>query len=583
MKREKISYYLGLDIGTDSIGYAVTDQQYNLLKFHGSDAWGSHIFDAASLCDERRRFRSARRRLDRRQQRVKLLQEIFADEVAKKDPRFFIRLSESYLWREDAGDRYVFFDDEEYTDVQYMRDYPTIHHLICELMDDKKEHDVRLVYLACAWLVAHRGHFLSQLSVDKIDSLVNIESVYEKFINFFVENSYENPWTQDAQAVGDVLKKHIGVTNKHSQMVEVMLQGRKPSKEISESFPYSEYCIVRLLAGGTCKLRDVYGKEEYEDFGSVSLEMDDDKLAEIMINIGGDYDLIAVLRDLHDWSVLADVLDGENGIVSISTAKVTTYEQHKKDLATLKFFIRKYCPAQYNTVFRDAREDNYVAYSYHINQELEGKVKKKADIETFSKFLRKITEKISPEEEDVAAYEDMRDRLNLNQFLPKQRNTDNRVIPHQLYEYELKKILQNAVTYLPFLNQTEDGISNADKIIAIFKFKIPYYVGPLNNHSDFAWIERKAGKILPWNYENMIDDDASEEAFIKKMTNQCTYLPGEPVLPRDSLCYQKFMVLNEINNIKVDGRKISVEAKQGIYTNLFLKYKKVKKVRLRNI
>lgn len=70
------------------------------------------------------------------------------------------------------------------------------------------------------------------------------------------------------------------------------------------------------------------------------------------------------------------------------------------------------------------------------------------------------------------------------------------------------------------------------------------------------------------NSRLMIDDDASEEAFIKKMTNQCTYLPGEPVLPKDSLCYQKFMVLNEINNIKVDGRKISVEAKQGIYSNL---------------
>ena len=79
-----------------------------------------------------------------------------------------------------------------------------------------------------------------------------------------------------------------------------MLQGQKPSKDISENFPYSEFCIVRLLAGGTCKLRDIYGKEEYEDFGSVSLEMDDDKLAEIMINIGEDYDLIAVLRDLHD-------------------------------------------------------------------------------------------------------------------------------------------------------------------------------------------------------------------------------------------------------------------------------------------
>ena len=75
MKKGKKSYYLGLDIGTDSVGYAVTDTEYRLLKFHGEDAWGSHVFDAASLCDERRNFRSARRRLDRRQQRVQLLQE----------------------------------------------------------------------------------------------------------------------------------------------------------------------------------------------------------------------------------------------------------------------------------------------------------------------------------------------------------------------------------------------------------------------------------------------------------------------------------------------------------------------------
>lgn len=34
MKNEK-KYYLGLDIGTDSVGYAVTDTEYRLLKFHG--------------------------------------------------------------------------------------------------------------------------------------------------------------------------------------------------------------------------------------------------------------------------------------------------------------------------------------------------------------------------------------------------------------------------------------------------------------------------------------------------------------------------------------------------------------------
>ena len=80
------------------------------------------------------------------------------------------------------------------------------------------------------------------------------------------------------------------------------------------------------------------------------------------------------------------------------------------------------------------------------------------------------------------------------------------MIPHQLYEYELKKILDNASEYLPFLKQNEDGISNKDKILSVFKFKIPDYVGPLNTNSDFAWIQRKAGKILPWNFQSMIDD-----------------------------------------------------------------------------
>ena len=71
----------------------------------------------------------------------------------------------------------------------------------------------------------------------------------------------------------------------------------------------------------------------------------------------------------------------------------------------------------------------------------------------------------------------------------------------------------------------------------------------------------------------MIDDDASEEAFIKKMTNQCTYLPGEAVLPKDSLCYQKFMVLNEINNIKEYINALYTE--NGFDINMDDKYKKL--------
>ena len=109
-------YYIGLDIGTDSLGYAVTDKEYRLLKHKGDPMWGTLIFEESKDKSERRGFRTARRRLDRRQQRVHLLQEIFAPEIRKVDPRFFIRLQESSLWREDTSDpadRFILFNDPD--------------------------------------------------------------------------------------------------------------------------------------------------------------------------------------------------------------------------------------------------------------------------------------------------------------------------------------------------------------------------------------------------------------------------------------------------------------------------------------
>ena len=61
------------------------------------------------------------------------------------------------------------------------------------------------------------------------------------------------------------------------------------------------------------------------------------------------------------------------------------------------------------------------------------------------------------------------------------------------------------------------------------------------------------------------------------MINHCTYLNDEEVLPKNSLLYEKFMVLNELNKLKINGEKISVELKQNIFNDLFKKGKKVTK------
>jgi|LSQX01.1.fsa_nt_gb CRISPR-associated endonuclease Csn1 len=578
MKNEK-NYYLGLDIGTNSVGYATCDEQYNLLKFHGEPAWGVTVFDEASLSAERRNFRTARRRLDRRQQRVLLVQELFAKEISKSDPDFFKRIQSAHLFRDETGWDYTLFNDKDYTDKDYHDQYPTIHHLIYELMTSNKPHDARLVYLACAWLVAHRGHFLSNIDKENIDSVKDFTKVYDEFRDYFISNEYSMPWDCDSVVeIGDILKKKLGVTAKSKELVTLLYEGKKPSKEPTEDFPFSRDAIVRLLSGGSVKCKDIFANDEYEDFGSVSLGQEEEKFDELEANIGEDYSLIAALRNLYDWSVLVDVLGDAS---CISESKIAVYEQHKSDLALLKHIIRKYAPEKYDDVFRTLGKDNYPGYTHHTDEKRDKKWNT-VNGEAFNKFVSGIIKNITPDSEDTAAFDDMKARLELHAFMPKQKTTDNRVIPHQLYWYELNALLKNAESYLPFLAQKdENNLTPSQKILSVFLFRIPYFVGPLNKHSDFAWIQRKAeGKIYPWNFEEKVDLDASEEEFIKRMTNTCTYLPGEPVLPKDSLLYHEYTVLNEINNIKINGNNISVELKQRIYNELFMTNKKVTKKKL---
>ena len=74
MQNEKKSdYFVGLDIGTNSVGYAATDTNYNLIKYKQHPVWGVHLFESAELAQDRRTHRASRRRLDRRQQRIQLL------------------------------------------------------------------------------------------------------------------------------------------------------------------------------------------------------------------------------------------------------------------------------------------------------------------------------------------------------------------------------------------------------------------------------------------------------------------------------------------------------------------------------
>ncbi len=295
--------------------------------------------------------------------------------------------------------------------------------------------------------------------------------------------------------------------------------------------------------------------------------------------LGERFELIEKLKAVYDWGLLADIRQGES---YISVAKDKTYNKHRADLALLKRYVKTYFPQEvYNEIFKKSSKGlkNYVAYSGHIKSGGKtGIIQKSATQAEFCAYLKKILGKAQGE-----GYETMFCEIDSGVFCPKQRTADNGVIPMQLHRLELIKILENAREYLPFLTkQDESGITNEQKIIAIFDYKIPYYVGPLNNHSGKYWIKRTDGRIYPWSIKSIVDYDACAEEFIKNLTNKCTYLPQYDVLAKSTILYSKYMVLNEINNLKLDGEPISVKLKQEIFEQLFLKRSKVTYKAIRN-
>lgn len=167
-KKQFGEYYLGLDMGTESVGWAATDLEYKLLKLNQKSMWGSRLFAEAQTAVDRRTQRIARRRIQRRNQRLALLQDIFKEEIAAIDPSFFVRLQEGMLHAEDksTATKYNLFAGQEYTDKDYHKAYPTIYHLRSELIHSTQPHDVRLVYLALHHIIKYRGHFLFEGSME---------------------------------------------------------------------------------------------------------------------------------------------------------------------------------------------------------------------------------------------------------------------------------------------------------------------------------------------------------------------------------------------------------------------------------
>lgn len=583
----KKDYNLGLDIGATSVGFAGIDEQYDPIKLKGKTVVGVNLFEEGKTAADRRGFRTTRRRLSRRKWRLSLLEEFFDPYITPVDPTFFARLKESNLSPKDNNKNFsgsLLFSD--ITDQKFYEEYPTIYHLRYALMTENKKFDLRAIFLAIHHMIKYRGNFLNSTPVAHFDtSKINFASDLNELNSLYLNEDPNNIFEinlQNVKEISDILLDHsIKKFDKQKQVAKLLLTSQN-DKELDKINKQIATQISKAILGYNFSLNEIL-KIEVEDKSKWKLNFSsadiDDKLPDLISELDESQEsILNIILSLYSRLTL-------NGIVpsgmSLSEAMIDKYGTHKEHLDLLKKYLK--------TLPIKNRKEIAEAYAEYVGNSL----KKSGHIsqEEFYKAVKKNLDKSETAQAILGL-------ISEEKFMPKQRTNQNGVIPYQLHQKELDQIIVNQSQYYPWLAELNPVTEHKDakyKLDELIAFRVPYYVGPLidpkttpqteqgNKNASFAWMVRKEnGQITPWNFDKKVDRISSANNFIKRMTTKDTYLIGEDVLPAHSLIYERFKVLNELNMIRVNGKKLSVSVKQNLYNDLFKQQKTINRKKLAN-
>ncbi len=582
---------LGLDVGTDSVGWCLTDENYNVIKRSGKSLWGVRLFEEAKDCKERRSYRCGRRRLQRRKERIILLQSLFIDEINKVDKSFFQRLELSKYHFEDRSSYFdtpqTLFIDKDFNDKKYYHEYPTIYHLRKHLLESTQKEDIRLIYLALHHAIKYRGNFLlagQKFNVSDVNDLEGYFAKLNEILNALAKPNIPFSISIYNDAIKPIIEKNCTIT-----ILKECLKTNLPTTD-----KYIEKTLYSLIAGSEVNIKDLYELEDGDEedlpikklsFNNPEFDVNFETIKGIFHDNKEEYsEIILCCKGIYNFIKLGSILKGEK---YISYAMTNRYDNHKKQLKTFKKFIKdNYDHEVYDNIFRKVGDENnypkYVGFNRTNNC---GERFAKCNKEEFYKFLRNKLNLKKGQETDNPYLNEINKLMESGDFLDKQNSTDNGIFPYQMNLIEIEKIIDNQSLYYPFFNEIKDSLSVKDKIIAILKYQIPYYIGPLGKDSKYGWAVRKDNdsKIYPWNLDKVIDFEKTAEVFITKNLNRCTYLMDEFCLPKNSIQYSAFNLLNELNKLFINGSNITYDQKIDIINNLFINSsKKVNKKSLQD-
>ncbi|MDN6899933.1 type II CRISPR RNA-guided endonuclease Cas9 [Oenococcus sicerae] len=502
-----------------------------------------------------------------------LLNEIFTPTLSDMDENFIRRLKYSWVNPNDEANSshfyggYLFGSKEK--DQQFHLDYPTIYHLRQKLVIDDSKHDLREIYLAIHHIVKYRGNFLNPAEKINTENAFNAKHFSDGLDNYISYVSDDN----FAVSITDLIEFEKAVTNLKLKNNSQRIDAAKAAMSFdSKNNRVRVESILKAILGNQADLSKIFNKEieNKDDLKKWKIFFSDETIDDEIEGLRGELteeenEFLDNLKEAYDGLTLKSILGDEN---SISAAMVRSYDNYHRDWETIK------------TQVRNSSNSKEIKRAYALIISPDEDIIKKGR-EAFKKIIS---------ESSVAdsVKNDLLNKIENDTFLVKQRTKRNGVLPNQLHVQELEQIINKQSKFYPFLADTftQEGKTQF-KLVALAKFRVPYYVGPLvekdkvtgdgTNH----WMIRKdeTGVITPWNFSEKVDKDASGGQFIKRLTGTDTYLIGEETLAENSLCYQKFNVLQELNNIRIDnnGRysRLSVVDKQNIYEHIFKQQRNV--------
>lgn len=624
------NYHIGLDIGTSSVGFAARDDENNLIRVKGKNVIGARLFAEGQTAAERRSFRTARRRYNRRKWRLKLLDDIFRDEIIHKDPEFFNRLKQSSISPKDEGKQYfgsLLFPDR--TDSEYYHDgNQTIYHLRNRLINQTEQADIREVYLALRHIVKYRGNFLDSTPVSSFEaSNLKLEELFP-VINDMYENLDVNFYLNESN-ISDIesilLDNHLRNADKKDKLKDILYvldndtEDKSLQKDINKFRKDIAKEIISVILGYKFNAYKVanYDPNDGTDYKfSFADESSDDKMDELAgVLEDNQIEILNTLKVIYSRVRLNQIIPNGMGL---SESMIAKYNRHHDQLKDLKKVIdvlpldeKKTVEYAYTAYVGNVDGQKYTKEAIKSLKDLPIKNDLRKSIEdvlTYSTghisnqdlcdIIKSVVVDKYVDDESFEYYDIVKQISNdieNKDYLLKQRSSQNGNIPHQVHQMELDKIIENQSKFYPFLGKLNPNDKRRHiakyKISELVSFRVPYYVGPLitpeeqekSSGKRFAWMKRKNdGEITPWNFEDMVDKEATASRFIKRLTVKDTYLLNEDVLPDNSLLYQQFKVLNELNVIKVNNKRLTLPEKQGAYNELFKKTKSVTLKRLKN-